>query len=97
MLFLSSTVMVPLGNLIFTLPFMPGHTPMQDSDIAGLLLIMSGLVVYRFGNAVYFQCSVSGRRNNAISPPTDEKSVLGDYAKLSDSADLSMPLLNPVV
>mmetsp|Transcript_17363 Transcript_17363/g.40381 ORF Transcript_17363/g.40381 Transcript_17363/m.40381 type:complete len:502 (-) Transcript_17363:35-1540(-) len=107
-LFLSSTVMVPLGNLIFALPFIPGHTPLKDSDVAGLLLIMSGLVAYRFGSAVYLQCSMSNwlppllslskRRNNITRLPADEKPALGDDSRLSDSSvDLSRPLLNPVI
>jgi len=107
MLFLSSTVMVPIGNLIFALPLVPGHAPLQDSDLAGLLLIMSGLVAYRFGNAVYLQCSASSwlppslprRRNNTMRLPADEKPVLEDEAqRLSDdSADLSRPLLGAVI
>lgn len=58
-LFMASTVMVPLGNLAFALPFMPGSTPLKDSDIAGLLVILSGLVTYRFGNA--FRCACRWR------------------------------------
>lgn len=46
--------MVPIGNLAFALPFMPGSTPLKDSDIAGLMVILLGLVTYRFGNA--FHC-----------------------------------------
>lgn len=40
--------MVPLGNVAFTFPFMPEHQPLHSKDIVGLLLIMSGLFVYRF-------------------------------------------------
>jgi len=50
-LFLAGTVMVPIGNIAFALPFMPGHTPLHDSDVAGLLVILTGLITYRFGNA----------------------------------------------
>ncbi|KAL7542049.1 hypothetical protein ACHAXR_012351 [Thalassiosira sp. AJA248-18] len=56
-LFMASTVMVPIGNLAFALPFMPGSTPLKDSDIAGLMVILFGLVTYRFGNN--FKCGVS--------------------------------------
>ena len=38
--------MVPIGNLAFALPFMPGSTPLKDSDIAGLAVILFGLVTY---------------------------------------------------
>ena len=47
-LWLSSTVIVPLSNVAFSLPFMPNSQPMQPIDLAGLVVIMSGLVVYRF-------------------------------------------------
>ncbi|KAL3774347.1 hypothetical protein ACHAW5_006512 [Stephanodiscus triporus] len=49
-LFMASTVMVPIGNLVFSLPFIPGSTPLKDSDIAGLGVILLGLVAYRFGD-----------------------------------------------
>lgn len=51
-LFLAGTIMVPIGNIAFALPFMPGHTPLHDSDVAGLLVILIGLITYRFGNTV---------------------------------------------
>ena len=47
-LWLSSTVIVPLSNVAFSLSFMPNAQPMQSIDLLGLLVIMSGLVVYRF-------------------------------------------------
>mmetsp|Transcript_26995 Transcript_26995/g.57837 ORF Transcript_26995/g.57837 Transcript_26995/m.57837 type:complete len:598 (+) Transcript_26995:95-1888(+) len=56
-LFMASTVMVPIGNLAFALPFMPGSTPLKDSDIAGLMVILLGLVTYRFGNTFKFGAS----------------------------------------
>ena len=46
--------MTQIGNLAFALPFMPGSMPLKDSDVAGLLVILFGLVTYRFGNA--FKC-----------------------------------------
>ena len=58
-LFMASTVMVPISNLAFALPFMPGSTPLRDSDIAGLMVILLGLVTYRFGDAL--GCGVLGR------------------------------------
>ncbi len=41
--------MVPIGNLVFSLPFIPGSTPLKDSDIAGLGIILLGLSAYRLG------------------------------------------------
>lgn len=43
--------MVPIGNLAFALPFMPGSMPLKDSDVAGLMVILLGLVTYRFGSS----------------------------------------------
>lgn len=43
-----------IGNLAFALPFMPGSMPLKDSDVAGLLVILFGIVTYRFGNT--FKC-----------------------------------------
>jgi len=48
-LFLSSTLMVPLGHAAFALPFMPEHNILQATDFMGLTVILSGLIVYRFG------------------------------------------------
>ncbi|TDH72167.1 hypothetical protein CCR75_000992 [Bremia lactucae] len=47
-LWLAMTIMVPLGNVAFTFPFMPEHQPLQAKDVAGLVFIMLGLFVYRF-------------------------------------------------
>mmetsp|Transcript_800 Transcript_800/g.1266 ORF Transcript_800/g.1266 Transcript_800/m.1266 type:complete len:533 (-) Transcript_800:59-1657(-) len=47
LLYLALTITVPLGNIAFAMPFMPGSTPMHLSDTLGLLVIMTGLVLYR--------------------------------------------------
>jgi drug/metabolite transporter (DMT)-like permease len=51
-LWLALTVMVPLGNIAFTLPFVPGNRPLELTDIIGLVVIMVGLCSYRFGGAI---------------------------------------------
>ena len=66
-LFMASTVMVPIGNLAFALPFMPGSTPLKDSDVAGLMVILLGLVTYRFGNT--FKCGSLLSHNWRTIPP----------------------------
>jgi drug/metabolite transporter (DMT)-like permease len=48
LLFLALTIMVPIGNIAFALPFMPESQPMHASDLVALAVIMSGLVLYRF-------------------------------------------------
>jgi hypothetical protein len=52
-LWLSMTVMVPLGNVSFTLPFMPNRTTLQPEDIVALIVIMLGLITYRFYDKIY--------------------------------------------
>lgn len=47
-LWLAMTLMVPLGNAAFALPFVPGHKAMTPFDGAGLVVIMAGLIIYRF-------------------------------------------------
>jgi hypothetical protein len=58
--FMASALILPLGNLVFALPFVPGSMPLKDSDIAGLLVLLFGLYVYRFGNTN--QCCTNMRR-----------------------------------
>jgi hypothetical protein len=57
---MASALILPLGNLVFALPFVPGSMPLKDSDIAGLLVLLLGLYVYRFGNTN--QCCTNMRR-----------------------------------
>lgn len=52
-LWLASTVIVPLSNVAFSLKFMPGSQPLKVWDIVGLVVIMAGLVVYRFMEQIY--------------------------------------------
>jgi hypothetical protein len=47
-MWMASTVIVPLSNVVFSLHFVPKHRDMQPADIAGLFVIMIGLVIYRF-------------------------------------------------
>ena len=47
-LWMASTVIVPLSNVAFSLKFMPGSHPLHLWDLIGLGVIMSGLVIYRF-------------------------------------------------
>jgi hypothetical protein len=47
-LWMASTLIVPLGDVAFSLKFMPNRQPMTVYDILGLLCIMIGLVFYRF-------------------------------------------------
>jgi len=52
-LWLAMTVMVPIGNLSFALPFMPDPSTFKPTDIVGLCVIMGGLCLYRFGESAW--------------------------------------------
>ena len=65
--FLALTVMVPLGNLTFALPFMPGKATFHLSDVLGLCVIVAGLVVYRFAG------TTSEKRNEGTREVGDEQ------------------------
>ncbi len=53
LLYLALTLMVPLGNVAFTLPFVPENSPLKATDIIGLVVICFGLGCYRFASKLY--------------------------------------------
>jgi hypothetical protein len=53
LLWLAMTVMVPLGNVSFSLPFMPHRQTLKVTDIIGLIVVLSGLVAYRFAGKAW--------------------------------------------
>lgn len=58
------------GNVVFALPFVPGHAPLHATDILGLVFVLVGLLVYRFGHqlnpVVARVWCCEGRAANAI-------------------------------
>ncbi|KAF0720314.1 Aste57867_403 [Aphanomyces stellatus] len=68
-LWLAMTIMVPLGNVAFTFPFMPEHKPLHTTDVIGLVVIMLGLFVYRFLEDII-------RARQARNEPADLKETL---------------------
>jgi drug/metabolite transporter (DMT)-like permease len=65
-LWLAMTIMVPLGNVAFSLPFMPQSTTLHATDIVGLIVIVGGLLLYRFGGA-YFKGVEDEEEENGTS------------------------------
>jgi hypothetical protein len=66
LLYLGLTVIVPLGHLVFSL-----HTPLASIhlwDVAGLLVLVAGLVLYRFGHQETTSSSAANNNNTATSP-----------------------------
>lgn len=55
LLFMALTLMVPLGNIAFTLPFIPQRQTLRVTDIAGLIIICLGLGIFRFAHDIYLK------------------------------------------
>jgi len=66
LLWLAMTLMVPLGDLAFSLPFVPGNLPMTPWDWLGLVVIMGGLTLYRFFG--FFKEKIMQHRQNKHQP-----------------------------
>ena len=70
-MWMASTVIVPLSNVAFSLSFMPGHRPMNTYDVIGLGVIMLGLIFYRFmGQISAYLRKLYGN----VTPPLNEPS-----------------------
>lgn len=62
-LWMASTVIVPVGNVAWSFDFMPGHQPLKFWDIVGLVVIMTGLIIYRFcTEVIYFWHKLTGQK-----------------------------------
>ncbi|KAL3930197.1 MAG: hypothetical protein SGBAC_011865 [Bacillariaceae sp.] len=81
LLYLGLTLVVPLGHLIFSI-----HSPdmVHMSDIFGLVILLAGLVLYRFGHANH-----NGIANNITnnSGGEDDDIMAGAYHRLGDDDD----------
>ena len=88
LLWMALTLMVPLGNVAFTLPFVPEHQPLAPTDIIGLVVIMAGLICYRFAAAIavkYFgQEAEQAKRQSSIDQR--DSMVAGLLEKTGDNA-----------
>jgi drug/metabolite transporter (DMT)-like permease len=67
-LWLSSTIIVPMSNIAFSMKIMPGHQDLTDFDIVGLAVIMKGLLIYRF----WPQIALSLKKCSPCSKDDDE-------------------------
>jgi hypothetical protein len=52
-LWLAMTIIVPMANFSFALPFMPSPQPLTVWNDIGLVVIMLGLIIYRFWLLLY--------------------------------------------
>lgn len=69
-LWLAMTITVPVVNLSFAFSFMPNRTHISWEDIVGLVLIMAGLVTYRFYG------KVKRAIQNRLNPPEPGKPMV---------------------
>lgn len=83
-LWMASTVIVPLSNVAFSLHFMPNHQPLRFYDILGLLVIMFGLVVYRFTPQLLFVVdSLIGKKDDYNEEEAETKLKLESVSNKS--------------
>jgi len=65
-LWLALTIMVPLGNVAFSLKFVPEHKALKFTDIIGLVLIMLGLVIYRFWDWIALKLNICQKKHKEL-------------------------------
>jgi hypothetical protein len=89
-LFLALTCTIPLGYLAFTLPLLPlpSREYVDTIDWIGVILIVSGLVLYRFTNDSMWYSK--RRRHNQPSTETNEASALPVDGSLSQQIQSSI-------
>jgi drug/metabolite transporter (DMT)-like permease len=59
-LFLCLTITVPLSAVFFTLPFLPNPKEFSKWDVVGLIVLLIGLIIYRFFNMLLKKNSKDG-------------------------------------
>ena len=79
LLFMALTLMVPLGNVAFTLPFVPGHAPLKVTDILGLVIICLGLFCYRFATGLYER--YVSKKHHSIDGSSNSNPIFNDDNK----------------
>lgn len=92
-LWLCLTLQVPIANFVFAFDFMPNHKPVGIENVFGLIVIMGGLVIYRFYNPIK---NTINRCLGYKQVPTDEVTKVftdGDVetAPMSDSTTNASP------
>lgn len=88
LLYMALTLMVPLGNVAFTLPFVPGHAALQVTDIIGLVIICFGLGCYRFANGFY-ESYFKTKPEQSVQFDSDSKSGLLQHVSDLDGEEVT--------
>lgn len=90
-LWLAMTVMVPLANISFSLDFMPNSKPLTAFDIAGLCIIMFGLVMYRFFGPLKRLILGGGKSEEKQALLTEDELPPSGAAPAYDSINQNVP------
>ena len=83
LLYLALTVMVPLSHLIFAT-----HAPatIRIEDVIGLLVLLIGLLLYRFGNDDDYEEEEVEEDTGGLSPPSTDNGAVGEGDTLLDES-----------
>jgi hypothetical protein len=73
--------------LTFSLPFLPlAKTMMHASDIVGLIVISTGIILYRFSDGMTSTCLLSKEENDEGNQDNDAAVDVDDWANNSGTA-----------
>ena len=95
-LWLAMTIMVPLGNVAFSLDFVPGHMPLKPTDMIGLSVIMLGLIFYRFADKVRMKYVLKRRSISFIQDEDADRAAFhgARYVGVNGIEVMLEPLIN---
>lgn len=74
-LWMASTVIVPVSNIVFSFKSMPGSKPLTFWDFLGLLVIMTGLIIYRFSAQMMWLLDVLFGKEIPSESPLDAETA----------------------
>ena len=81
--------MVPLGNVAFYIPSIPGHMQPKWEDIVGLLILVFGLITYRFADKMYKKFIKKERRLSIALDDEEEHEAATRVSKLVTATSVS--------
>lgn len=98
-LWLAMTIMVPLGNAVFALPFVPAHKPMRLTDIVGLIVILGGLIGYRFADKALNIWRNKSRTHSMVQDDATEReaSRMAVLFTSANGVEAAQPIINTLV
>lgn len=97
-MWMASTVIVPLSNVVFSLDFMPGHKPLTTFDLMGLFVIMAGLVIYRFSAQILslWERLIDGKKSEADEEEERRAQIVGRKAESKQAKYLGLNQIEAV-